>query len=216
MKNIVVIGGATPGKFGNEFVKRTRQLGNLVRVLTWYKTDQADTAWADFSNHEKAVVAFQNLTQDLDHIDLLLYNAHAFDYPDDPSHFVSTRKNIDIDAYVHNLRIQVMIPHAIALAALAKMDNQSSIVFMTTGLALDHARTEYTQFAGYAGAKSWAVHLMLALAHHNDRHANSVAISPFLNYDDPTALSNTVDSIVHCVLNLNESHNGQIIEQYGN
>lgn len=214
MKNIVVVGGATPGKFGNEFVKRTRDLGHSVKVLTWYQTDQADTTWADFDDHTEVVTSLRDLTQELDRIDVLLYNAHAFDYPDNPSHYASTCTDIDLDAYVRNLRVQVMIPHAIALAALAKMDSRSAIVFMTTGLALDHAKTEYTQFAGYAGAKSWATHLMSALAFNNDRGVTCASISPFLDYDNKDKFDITVDSIVDTVLNLDSNQNGKIINQW--
>ena len=217
-KNIVVVGGATPGRFGNEFAVRARGRGHRVKVLTWRDAgaDAVDTAVADFNDHEQVVSVFQDLVADLDRIDVLLYNAHAYDYPDSPEHFTSQCTTIDADAYVQNLRVQVMIPHALSLVSLPRMDHDSALVFMTTGLALDHAKTEYTQFAGYAGAKSWAAHLMLALAHHNDRKAISVAISPFLDYEDPAALSRTIDSIVDCVLNLNQSQNGQIIQQYGN
>ena len=214
MKNIVIVGAATPGKFGNEVVQRCRAMGHRVKVLTWYETDKLDTAWADFNDHRSVVTTFRDLTQDLDHIDVLLYNAHAFDYPDDPSHFTSSCADIDVDAYVQNLRVQVMIPHALALAALRKMDHRSAMIFMTTGLALDHGKTEYTQFAGYAGAKSWVTHLMLALAFNNDRGAVCAAISPFLDYGDQAKLDATIDSIVNTVLHLDSTQNGAIIQQW--
>ena len=214
MKNIVIVGAATPGKFGHEFVQRCRARGHRVKVLTWYETDQPDTAWADFGDHRSVVAVFQDLTQDLDHINVMLYNSHAWDYPDDPSHFASTTSDIDVDAYVRNLRVQVMIPHALALAALRKMDHRSAMLFMTTGLALDHGKTEYTQFAGYAGAKSWATHLMSALAFNNDRGVTCASISPFLDYDNKDKFNATVDSIVDTALNLDSSQNGKIIQQW--
>lgn len=213
MKNIVVVGGITPKKFGHEFVTRARSQGHRVKVLTWRPPNQSlpDTDWGDFHDLQHVVSQFNSLVQDLDHIDILLYNANGESYPYNSSFFTSTCQPLDVKAYHNGLDVQVVVPHALSLAALAKMDHTSSLVFMTTGMALDHKRTGWTHLSGYAGSKSWQTHLMLAFAHNNDKQAISVAISPFFDYQNPERCTATIDRAVNLITNLNSEHNGQIL-----
>lgn len=213
MKNIVVIGGTTPGKFGHEFVTKTRAQGHRVKVLTWREPESPsqDVAWADFSNHDACVTAFNQLVSDMEHIDVMLYNAQGGSYANEPFFFTSGCHHLDPGQYLQCLNIQVIVPHALSLAALKKMDQTSALVFMTTGLALDHTRDGWTDKAGYAGSKSWQTHMMLAFAHHNDKQAISVSISPFFPYSDPELCTRKINSAVDMITNLNKNQNGQIL-----
>ena len=215
-KNIVVIGGATPNKFGNEFVCQAREAGHRVKVLTWRQLPQpmADTAWADFNDIKALTSAFRNLVSDLDHIDILLYNANGDSYPDDARLFTTNCGGIDPASYHRALAVQVMAPHALSLAALPRMDSTSALIFMTSNLGLDHERTDHTQLCGYAGGKSWQTYLMTAFAYHNDRGVISTAISPFLDYNDDARRLANVARIVDFAVNIDRSSNGRIVEFY--
>ena len=68
--------------------------------------------------------------------------------------------------------------------ALSKMNENSKLVYMATGLATDFTRTNFTQYAGYAGMKALMVHLMLGFAHHNDKGAIVSILSPHFDYEN--------------------------------
>jgi NAD(P)-dependent dehydrogenase (short-subunit alcohol dehydrogenase family) len=211
--NIVVVGGATPGKFGNEFALRCRAKGHRVKILTWRDTGSTDPdqVWADFTNVADVVQAFNRVTHDLDRIDIVLWNINGNAYPWTTDAWTTECSNIDSVSYVRGLTTGVIVPHALSIAALPRMDNHSSLVFMTTGLAVDFRRTTITQYAGYAGVKGWVLQMMLALAFNNDRGVISTAIAPRFDYDDPETCSQVIDRVVEHVLNLDASWNGKIV-----
>jgi len=211
--NIVVIGGATPGKFGNEFVLRTRALGHRVKILTWRDvgSQDPDLAWADFTNVAEVVTAFNQVTADLDRIDVMLWNINGNAYPWQAQDWTTQCDAIDSAAYVRGLTTGVIVPHALSIAALPRMDSHSKLVFMTTGLAVDFRRTTITQYAGYAGVKGWACQMMLALAFNNDRGVISTAIAPRFDYEDPETCNQVIDRVVEHVMNLDASYNGKIV-----
>lgn len=188
--NIVVVGGGTPRKFGNDFVKFARTQGHNVFVLSHrhHNVTEHNTVVANFSSVEDTVKSFQSLVTDLDHIDLLLYNTNCGGWPNQPNNYVST-STVNEKLYIHGFKVHVIIPHAIAVEAMRKMSNTSKIVFMTTDMIYDKERSKYIANVGYAGGKAYQHQLMLALAEYNDKNITVSSLSPFFNYNDLTEYS---------------------------
>lgn len=180
--NIVVVGGGTFGRFGNDFVRQAKADGHVVRVLSHRTNDDTD-ATLTFLTAEDAVTKFNSITQDLDIIDILLYNSTYKGYPDDPGSFTS-KGIIKEKLYVHGFYVQAIIPHALSIEALKKMTAQSKIVFMTTDVIYDRERTLGLHKLGYYGGKAYQHQLMLALAEHNDKDVTVSSVSPMFDYED--------------------------------
>jgi hypothetical protein len=191
--NIVVVGGGRFGQFGNDFVRRAKSEGHTVRVLSHRTTDDTD-ATLTFLTAEDAVTKFNVVTQNLNDIDILLYNSAYKGYPDDPSLFTS-KGVIKEKLYVHGFYVQAIIPHALSIEALKKMSSQSKIVFMTTDVIYDRERTVGLHKLGYYGGKAYQHQLMLALAEHNDKGISVSSISPMFDYEDRKLYSKQFDTV---------------------
>jgi NAD(P)-dependent dehydrogenase (short-subunit alcohol dehydrogenase family) len=98
----------------------------------------------------------------------------------------------------------------LSIEALKKMSKGSKIIFLTTGMAFNFERTDYTEFAGYAGIKAAQTHLMISLAHHNDRGAIAVSISPHFPYEDQTAYNIVFRKVYDYILEFDQTQNGKI------
>jgi hypothetical protein len=90
------------------------------------------------------------------------------------------------------------------------MSAGSKIVFLTTRMALEFERIEYTEFAGYAGLKAAQTHLMIALAHHNDRGALVSSVSPHFQYDDRSKYEAVFRRVCDYILEFDQTQNGKI------
>jgi hypothetical protein len=185
--NIVVVGGGQPGKFGNDFVVKARRQGHRVLVLSHrnYGVSNPDSVVTSFIDIDKTVEDFQNLINRVETIDLLLYNSNNGGYPDAVENFHSS-SSINERRYLQGFRVHVMIPHALSLSALTKMSKGSRIVFMTTDMIYSKERDNYLEMVGYAGGKSYQHHLMLGLAHNNDKDVVVSSISPHFDYNNRT------------------------------
>jgi hypothetical protein len=95
------------------------------------------------------------------------------------------------------------------------MSKASKIVFLTTGLAMDFERTTYTEMAGYAGIKATQVHLMISLAHHNDRGSLVYAISPHFPYEDRPSYDRVFRLVYNNILEFDSTQNGKIKTIHG-
>jgi hypothetical protein len=61
--NIVVVGGGSFGRFGNDFVRSSKAAGHTVRVLS-HRTSIDTDATINFLNITDAVEQFNKITQD--------------------------------------------------------------------------------------------------------------------------------------------------------
>lgn len=191
--NIVVVGGGTFGRFGNDFVRSAKEAGHNVRVLS--HRDSSDTdATTTFLSVQDAVAKFNSVTSDMDRIDILLYNSSYKGHPNDPDSFTS-KGTVKEKLYVHGLYIQVLIPHALSIEALKKMDDASKIIFMTTDVIYDRERTENLYKLGYYGGKAYQHQLMLALADCNDKGTVVSSISPYFDYEDRKEYAKTFNIV---------------------
>lgn len=211
--NIVVIGGGQPGRFGNDFCNRARAEGHDVYVISHkdYGTNDPKQIVADFANVEEFLEKFKNLINHLDKIDILLYNSssHTQTYPMNP-YLLTSNGEVSITAWEQSLRLHAIIPHVLSIEALKKMSETSAIVFMTTGMSRHVTRTEWTDMVGYAGFKGIQNHLMIGLAHHNDKGAIVTCVAPHFPYDDADKYKIILNTAYEYITQLTKENNGKI------
>ena len=209
--NIVVVGGGEPGKFGNDFCNLAKQEGHNVFILSHkeYKTADPRHTHADFRKKESVIEEFNKLTSSIDHIDIFIFNGWCNCYPS-CAHYFTSHAEIDIQSWHENLDTTVVLPHLLSIEALKKMSIGSKIVFLTTKMALEFERTNYTEMAGYAGIKAAQTHLMIALAHHNDKGVIVSSISPHFPYEDRESYNRVFIKGYKYILSFDKSRNGCI------
>jgi NAD(P)-dependent dehydrogenase (short-subunit alcohol dehydrogenase family) len=209
--NIVVFGGGEPGKFGNDFCNLARSQGHNVFILSHrdYATGDPQHAHVDCNDRHLVVKALNRLTQSIDHIDIFVYNGRMDGYPSEPQNFTSNAM-VSTQAWNNNLYITVILAHVLSVEVLKKMSAGSKIVFLTTRMALEFERTEYTEYAGYAGIKAAQTHLMISLAHHNDRGAFVSSVSPHFQYDNRPKYEVVFRRVYDYILEFDQTQNGKI------
>jgi NAD(P)-dependent dehydrogenase (short-subunit alcohol dehydrogenase family) len=213
--NVIVVGGGTKGKFGNDLVNRLRSEGHDVYILSHRSngTNDAKQAIANFNNIQNVVETFERLTNHLDTIDLFLYNSNGRSYINGEQSFTSTA-SFSIDRWYSSLNIVAAIPYMLIVKALSKMNENSKILYMATGLAINFNRVEHTEYAGYAGGKALMTHLMLGFAHHNDKGSIVSILSPHFDYENREHYNSVFENTYKYILNLSKEHNGTIKQIY--
>ena len=206
--NIVVIGGGSVGKFGNDFVKRAQLEGHTVRVLS-HRSSKDTSATLNFLDIDNAVNKFNEVTSDLETIDLFLYNTTYKGYPDTDLAFTS-KSVVKEKLYVHGFYVQVIIPHCLCIEALKKMNAASKIVFMTTDVIYDRERTENLEHLGYYGGKAYQHQLMLALAECNDKGTTVSSVSPFFEYNNKLEYNKSFVKVYEHILG--KTDNGKVFD----
>ena len=215
--NIVVIGGGEPGKFGNDFCNRARSEGHRVFILSHKNYHNQDPLhhYADFTNPDVVVDAFNKLTKNIDQIDLFVFNTNGYGGPGFPSDFKSTA-SINIDSYNTGIYYTVILPHLLTVEAFKKMSTGSRFAFLSTRMALEYKRTMYTEMAAYAGTKAYQIHLMIALSHHNDKGAIGTTVCPHFPYDEPDNYKKVFDMTYTYILNFEKNANVEFIAHFDN
>ncbi len=214
--NIVIIGGGRPQHFGNDLALRAEQQGHDVRILSHkdYGVNNPKHLYADMDrSNQPAIDTFQRLTADLTHIDLFLYNTVSGAGPWNEQDFTTQSRRIPERDWLYNLRINVILPYELTLLALAKMNNQSKIVYMTTGRSYNMQDDNPPFIASYYGAKAWANHVMKSFAHYNDRGASAVSVTSHFDYSNPEAYKPVFDRAYDYIVNSQDHHksNGRVI-----
>jgi len=209
--NICVIGGGgEPGRFGRDFCDRARSDGHNVYVLSHRPSAENNSqhTWVSFDSVTGVVDAFEQLTAELAHIDIFVYNSKPVqEFPGQPENFVSTCAAVPSEWH-KTIDGHAVLPHLLSIAALKKMSDHSKLVFLVSGLATDFDRDYYTYCVGYATGKAAQVFLMLAFANYNDRGAIATAVSP--HFDNPDTYKNVFDNTYRYILNMDHKQNGKI------
>jgi hypothetical protein len=201
--NIVIIGAGKPGKFGGDFAAKAQSDGHDVKTMSHMT--------ALFSDIDNVVNRFNLITKDLDRIDLLLYNSNYKGHPDNTELFTS-RGSLNDKLYSYGFNVHVLVPHAICIEALKKMDKQSKIVFMTTDVIYDRERQENLQKLSYYGGKAYQHQLMLGFAEHNDKDAIVSSVSPYFDYNDSKNYKRVFDIVYSHILNHDATQNGKVFD----
>jgi hypothetical protein len=215
MNVMVVGGGGQTGRFGRDFSDRLRSEGHSVYVISHkdYGTGDPKQISADFNNPSSVVDAFKNVTQGVDHLDIMLYNSSAKGYPLQGHDFQSTTK-VDIHQHYLNYNTYVLYPHLLSIEALKIMNNTSKIIFLTTGLTLSwmwqDEKSDLNRLAGYTGGKSFQNHLMIGLANYNDKEVTVTSLSPHFDYNNVDAYKHKFELTYNRILNVGARDNGKI------
>ena len=215
-KNIVIIGGGQ--KSGKMIADRFRQNNDNVYVLS--HTQHHDVVSADFSNIDDVLDKFGVLLDDLDHIDLFVYNTNLVGSPRCPEDYqtnyssLTSRKSMYVNDWHKVTHYAMVLPHLLTLKSLEKMDSTSSIVYMTTFISYSELtiENEFVHLAAYKGSKSVQNHLMLGFAAHNNVGATCCSIAPHYPYEDPDKLAFVVDKVYKAMSNMSKEDNGKIIQ----
>jgi len=209
--NIVVIGGGTPGRFGNDFCVRARNEGHDVYIMSHidHGTNDPKHKVANFNSPDIFLQQYKQLIENLDTIDILLYNSTG------GSGIFATSQLQSIGRYEgvgweDALKLHVIIPHLTILESLKKMSKGSGIVFMTSDQSYNLKKTQLTSFVGYSGFKGMQNHLMIGLAYNNDKEAIATSVSAHFPYENKKEYAEIFNNIYEYITTLTEESNGKI------
>jgi hypothetical protein len=208
--NVVVVGGGSFGKFGNDFVRKLKASGHSVCVIS-HRTSSDTTETVNFSNAQEVVEKFCKATNQFDTIDLLLYNSNYKGHPDSLEMFTS-KGTLKEKLYLYGFNTHVLVPHMLAIEALKKMHSHSKIVFMTTDVIYNRERDENLYKLGYYGGKAYQHQLMLALAECNDKKTIVSSVSPFFDYNNKEQYQPKFDMVYNHILSHDETWNGKVFD----
>jgi NAD(P)-dependent dehydrogenase (short-subunit alcohol dehydrogenase family) len=216
--NICVIGGGGPkGKFGRDFCDRARDEGHNVYVLshTDHNQDDPQQVWANFNSVESVVDTFAQVTSDIDHIDIFVYNSNP--RPSRPGLAIDYKSTSTIpsEMWYNTVTGHAIIPHRLCIEALKKMSATSKLVFLVSGLAIPENEHNYTNLVGYSSGKAIQIFMMKAFAEHNDRGAIATAVSPHFDYNNVDRYNTTLDNVYKHILDIDHSQNGKMKNFYG-
>lgn len=219
--NILVIGpGDNPEKFGKGFCDLASVDEHTVFTISHGNknvTIDSTNVIANFNDLNSLSEAFDTVTKDIDHLDILLYNSN---YPGtflNEKDMFNENSTVPVDGYNGSLQVQVICPHFLAIKSLSKMTDGSKIIFMTTGLTYgiweteNDERFEFVHHVGYIGSKSYQNALMLGLAMHNNKNVIVASISPHFPYDDPEQFNIVLGQTYRRILKVSSEDNGSVI-----
>ena len=220
-KNVVIIGGGQ--KSGRMIADKFRANGDTVRVLS--HRVYPDSVTADFTNTADVLSKFQELTHDLDVIDVFFYNTNHHYGPSSEPDF---KKNPDWsspkqrqdrykdleEAWHKNAHIAMVLPNLLTLAALEKMTSSSVGVYITTYISYAELNMDqpYNHLLSYKGVKAVQNHMMLAFAAHNDAGATFLSVAPHYPVEDLEKYALAVERVYQAVQNASPENNGKFIE----
>jgi hypothetical protein len=118
--NIIVVGGGTTNRFGNDFVVRAKTEGHTVRVLSHRSSKDSNTT-TNFLNLEETVSKFKSITEELPVIDILIYNSNYKGHLDDKKLFTS-QAILKEKLYLYGFYVHAIVPHALSVESLKKND----------------------------------------------------------------------------------------------
>lgn len=214
--NIIIVGGGTKGKFGNDFVIKARSEGHRVYILSHEDNgdNDPDLHVISFDFSKSLMDKLEVLLPQIDSIDIIIYNSNPGGYPNNGYDDLTSRAWLNEQNYYNTLRHHVVYPHLLILWCYSLLKEQSKIVFMTTGLALSYKTHDWQFQVGYLGAKSWQTHLMTAFSKYNDKSLIFSSIAPYFNYDNREQYNEVFDAVYNYILNHDNSYNGKIVRAY--
>lgn len=203
--NIVIVGpGSDPKRFGTHFVNKSEANGHSVTKFSYRLYDESP---------DQITERFENTIANLDKIDLFLYNVMGGTYPGEEHHF-KTSHIVAHEEWKNDIVINASLPHAFSLKCLEKMNENSSIVFMTSSASYLINRSNYLSFAGYFGTKATMNHLARSLAEYNDKQAKVCVMGPHIPYEDAESAEVIMESLSERILNISKEDNGKILQCY--
>jgi len=203
--NIVIVGpGNDPKRFGTHFVNLCESKGHSVTKFSYRLENES---------FEDVVERYKTEISHLDRVDLFLYNSIGGFYPGQAFHY-HTGHEVEYKRWQEGIMINGAMPHALSLKTLEKMDEQSSIVFMTSSGSYLVNRDNYLELAGYFGTKGALNHLSRALAECNDAGAKVCIMAPHIPYDDgdDEITERIMNILTEKMLNILPEDNGKVLQ----
>ena len=209
--NIVIIGGGD--NFGKYAADRFRNEGHRVKILSHKNYGVIkDHLWANFNDVKDVIKNFNDLIEDIDHIDLLLYSSNVDRGPAAKEEFTSNAPLMAIErAWLDTLYVNTVVPHIISVLSLKKMTENSKIVFMTSGISLDISRDYCLTSAGHPGTKAAQNHLMYVLSLNNDKNVLVYSVSPHFPMENKEELEKIRNKVFENLKTFDRTLNSKIV-----
>ena len=210
--NIVVVGGGTVGKFGNDFVKKARSEGHRVINLSHidHQTGHADDREINYKNLDINKPVLAQVANDLGDIDIILFNQNGPCYPDTIEHLFGYP---NLYNYHETMMSKVIMPHLIISLLYNNLKEGSKVVYLSSSMAFEYERQHYQAGAGYPGAKSFGAHLILSMARTRTKNVTFSIVCPFFIYNDPDQYSQALENIYKYVFVHDDTYNGKFVAQ---
>tara|TARA_S200002703_G_scaffold158851_3_gene170371 strand:- start:89 stop:748 length:660 start_codon:yes stop_codon:yes gene_type:complete len=204
MRVVVIGSGKDPERFGTYFVNRATEENHSVTTFSYRLQEETP---------EEITERFESTISNLDKIDLLLYNCIGGFYPGEEIEYHSNH-SVNFNEWQSGILINAAMPHMFATKCLEKMNNSSSIVFMTSSASYLINRDNFLHMAGYFGTKSAMNHLAMALSEFNDKGAKVCIMGPHIPYEDEFMARKIMNSLTNRILNITKEDNGKILQCY--
>lgn len=203
--NIVVIGpGKNPKRFGTFFVNKAKMQQHTVHTFSYRLEEETPEYYS---------AKFSEEIESIDKIDILLYNCIGGFYPGNRNDY-SSEHSVNFKEWQKGIMINAAMPHMFATKCLKKMDESSSIVFMTSSASYLINRDNYLDMAGYFGTKSAMNHLMRALSKYNDKNATVCTFGPHIPYENIEESERVMNALTDRILSLTKEDDGKILQCY--
>lgn len=200
--NIVMIGpGNDENRFGRQFVNLAKKDLHTVHEFSFRTLNESP---------QEIAIRFKEFISEIDTIDVMLYNVMAGHYPGSISSFEHAHQ-VNFEEWNNTFTCNVSLPHMFSLSCLPKMNEFSSIVFMTsTGSYMPPKELNLSKYAGYFGSKAAQNYLMWGLADHNSRKVNVCSIAPHFPYEDQITTDKVILAVTDKILSMNVTDTGKI------
>lgn len=214
--NIIVFGGGTVGKFGNDFCLRARQEGHNVIIFSHKDNGQGDTQQfvIDYRNIDSSKKIFEQILNNLPCIDLIFFNQVGGGYPSGDDLF----NDVNMSEYQYTLNSHVVIPHLFLSMVQDKLSENSKVINMTSNLAFEYDKEGWlATLVGYASGKAWATQLIQGYAKAKKNNTIYFTLSPSINYESEEGklkYKKWFESTYNLIFSSDSSYNGKIISAW--
>lgn len=209
--NIVILGGGSVGRFGNDFAQRARNQGHKVIIFSHKINGQNDTDQyvIDYNDIDKTKQVYTNAINDIEQIDLILLNQNGDSYP-----YINQQDEapeVDANQYYRSLNIHVVSSHLLISTCHSKLHDKSKVVYMSTGLAFNLLRDNYHQHYGYGAYKSMMSNLMIGFAKNRKKKITYTVFSPHFPYDDRDTYKLVFENCYKWIFEHDDTFNGSVV-----
>lgn len=210
-KNILIVGGGAPNRFGNIFVLKAREEGHRVINLTHQdrNTGNPDDVVMNFWDENNINDTIKGLNDKLSHIDIIIFNQNSSAYP---ATVEDLNSQPNMSFYMEILRTSIIIPHMILATLKPKMSEGSKVFFMTSGMGWEYDKFYDMPAVGYAGVKSWQAHMSTKLGNFRDKKITYICINPFFVYTEADFYETKFMPTYNFILETKDEFNAKIVE----
>lgn len=213
--NILLIGpGNSSTKFGGFFLDKAKKDGHKIKTLSHgVGIVTPDSSYANFKDPEDFKLKLVDLLQDIDRIDLFLYNSNGGGGINSPHQFTEGHI-VDVEGWIDSTYIHGICLNLAVSTCLLKMNTSSSAVFLSSSASYLINRDNYLQHASYFGFKGIQNQMMRGYAEYNDKGVTFSVFAPHIPYEDSETAEKVMTNLYARAINLRKEDNGKIIQFY--